>query len=82
MDSWTFEFTDMLAIICVHVGSYLKIKKMSVGWLFSLAAISYFIGRTIDIGLLSQCIGHAVSFCLASYGFLKWRKEEKAGKST
>ena len=76
-----FELTDALAIICVHIGSFLKIKKRSIGWLFSMCAITYFIARTIDIGLVSQCIGHGVSLTLATFGFLKWRKEEKENES-
>lgn len=70
------EACDLMAIAMVHIGSYFKIKKMSVGWLFSLAAITYFIGRSLDLSLYSQCLGHAISFTLASYGLYKWRKQE------
>lgn len=70
------ELTDLIAIASVHVGSYFKIKKRSIGWLFSLAAISYFVARSVELSLYSQCFGHFISFSLASYGFWRWRKDE------
>ncbi len=76
---WVFEITDMMAIICVHIGSYLKIKKRSIGYAFSMTAILYFTLRSAHIGLISQGAGHIVSFSLAAYGFWKWRRDERKG---
>lgn len=75
-----WEIADLLAIGNIHLGNYFKIKRKSIGWAFSALSVIYFIGRSLSIGLVSQCIGHAISLCLAIYGFLSWKRDETKQK--
>ncbi|MBS0616496.1 MAG: hypothetical protein JSR58_08100 [Verrucomicrobia bacterium] len=69
-----FEITDFLAGLTIQVGNFLKIQKLATGWLFSLIAIGYWIMRAHTTGFYSQTFWHMVSFSVAGFGFLKWRK--------
>lgn len=71
------ELFDLFSVFLIQIGNYLKIKKLSYGWLLSLIAIFYFILRAFSCGLYSQSLGHCISFSLALYGFISWRVKEK-----
>jgi len=76
LDPFILEITDLIVIICAHVGNILKINKRSSGWLFTLLAIAYFSFRSYNLELVSQSLGHLVSFIIASIAFIKWKKNE------
>ncbi len=69
------EIFDFIAVMGIQIGNYLKIKKLSTGWLLSMCSIAYFIVRALGCNFWSQSIGHMISFCMALYGFIAWRKK-------
>lgn len=69
------EITDFLAGCLIQYGNYLKIRKNPIGWLFSMGAILYWVGRAHMTGFNSQCLWHMVSFMMAAYGYFIWRKQ-------
>lgn len=68
------EILDFIAGIFIQYGNYLKIRKKSLGWLFSLVAIIYWICRAQSMSLNSQAFWHICSFMMAAYGYWNWRK--------
>ena len=72
--SFFLEVTDFIAGMTIQMGNILKIKKLPIGWLLSLVAIAYWIIRAHTTGFYSQTFWHAVSFSVATFGYLQWRK--------
>lgn len=70
------EITDFLCGALIQYGNYLKVKKNYLGWLCSMVAIVYWIVRGISTGFQSQSFWHMVSFMVAFYGFICWKKEK------
>jgi hypothetical protein len=70
------EATDFICGVVIHIGNYLKIKKIAWGWFVSMGAIAYWMLRGWETGYMAQTFWHGVSFCLASYGFWSWRKND------
>ncbi len=69
------EILDFLAGCLIQYGNYLKIRKNHLGWMVSMIAIIYWVIRAHTTGFSSQMFWHMVSFMMASYGYLSWRKE-------
>lgn len=70
------ELTDFMTGLAIQVASYLKVRKNHWGWLLSMLAIIYWVVRGYTTGYVSQCFWHFVSFCVAFWGFFKWRNND------
>ena len=68
------DLTDLGAGLLIQGGNYLKIKKKATGWLCSCAAIVYWVFRSHSTGFAMQEFWHMVSFLMASFGYLTWRR--------
>lgn len=75
-DNLLLEIADFIAGLTIQMGNILKIKKRSIGWLFSLMAIAYWIVRAHTTGFTSQTLWHMVSFIVAFFGYIQWKKQE------
>lgn len=71
------EITDFIAGITIQVGNYFKIRKLAIGWFFTLIAVLYWFFRVNRCGFISQSFWYVYSSMVATYGFLSWKKGEK-----
>ena len=70
------EYTDFLCGCLIQIGNFIKIRKHYTGWLISMFAIGYWVIRGYSTGFVSQTFWHLFSFCMATYGFIKWRYKD------
>lgn len=70
------EVLDFVAGLIIQIGNYLKVRHRAEGWLLSCTAILYWIIRANTTNFTSQCFWHMVSFCMAAWGYMNWRKEK------
>lgn len=71
------EITDFIAGFMIQIGSLLKIRKSSLGWLVSIFCIIYWMIRGYSLGLYSQTFWHLFSLSMAVYGLVTWWNEEE-----
>ncbi len=73
-ERFIMEMLDFAAGLMIQVGNYFKIRKRAIGWLFSMGAIIYWIGRANYTQFQAQMFWHMVSFMMAASGYFLWRK--------